>query len=53
MAYVIQDRQEDGGWDERPLKFSTLDAAIKHVYPDSEAQIVRIPVGEIVWRSHA
>lgn len=51
MAYVIQKRTEDGGWDERPEKFSTLEAAIKHTYQRHHEQIVRIPEGEVVWHS--
>lgn len=49
--YVIQDRYEDGGWDERPDMCPTLDVAIALVGEDSECQIVRIPDGEVVWRS--
>ena len=51
MSYVIQDLTKDGEWDERPHHFSTLEAAIRHAYPDRQAQIVRIPQGIIVWQS--
>ncbi len=51
MAYVIQDRTEDNYWDERPERFSTLEAAIRHTYPNKPAQIIRIPEGVIVWHS--
>lgn len=49
--YVIQDRYEDDEWDERPGRHADLAAAIKATDGDSECQIVRIPDGEVVWRS--
>ena len=52
MKYVVQDLCEDDVWDERPVRFETLQSAILEAGNDHKVQIVAIPDGTIVWCSH-